>query len=213
MVSLISPEENSYSFLLWPKMMTATSTEQRTESSCAFLNRPPLRLRKVLVHGVISFMFLGGGEDQSIIHRTVSIILDRLNLNLSAAHHELSGRTYCVYRDMSPRLSPSRKLPKYPIRQIRKKAGADRTMESETSSGTRNGNQSRERRTETLMAATVSRYSGAGRSWYLISAANWSAVGCLLSIDLDDAGLRVLKIDRVGWRRVPLFSLRNNVGG
>lgn len=28
--------------------MTATSTEQRTESSCAFLNRPPLRLRKVL---------------------------------------------------------------------------------------------------------------------------------------------------------------------
>ena len=28
-------------------MMTATSTEQRTESSCAFLNKPPLRLRKV----------------------------------------------------------------------------------------------------------------------------------------------------------------------
>ena len=48
MVSLISPEEKSYSFLLWPKMMTATSTEQRTESSCAFLNRPPLRFRNVL---------------------------------------------------------------------------------------------------------------------------------------------------------------------
>lgn len=48
MVSLMSPEENSYSFLLWPKMMTATSTEQSTESSWAFLNRPPLRFRKVL---------------------------------------------------------------------------------------------------------------------------------------------------------------------
>jgi hypothetical protein len=29
-------------------MKTATSTEQSTESSCAFLNRPPLRFRKVL---------------------------------------------------------------------------------------------------------------------------------------------------------------------
>lgn len=47
MVSLMSPEENSYSFLLWPKMMTATSTEHSTESSCAFLNRPPLRFRNV----------------------------------------------------------------------------------------------------------------------------------------------------------------------
>jgi hypothetical protein len=44
----MSPDENSYSFLLWPKMMTATSTEQSTDSSCAFLNRPPLRFRKVL---------------------------------------------------------------------------------------------------------------------------------------------------------------------
>jgi hypothetical protein len=48
MVSLMSPDENSYSFLLWPKMMTATSTEHSTDSSCAFLNRPPLRFRKVL---------------------------------------------------------------------------------------------------------------------------------------------------------------------
>lgn len=46
-VSLMSPDEYSYSFLLWPKMMTATSTEHSTESSCAFLNKPPLRLRKV----------------------------------------------------------------------------------------------------------------------------------------------------------------------
>lgn len=43
----MSDDEYSYSFLLCPKMMTATSTEQRTESSCAFLNKPPLRLRKV----------------------------------------------------------------------------------------------------------------------------------------------------------------------
>lgn len=43
----MSAEENSYSFLLWPKMITVTSTEQRTESSWAFLKRPPLRLRKV----------------------------------------------------------------------------------------------------------------------------------------------------------------------
>jgi hypothetical protein len=48
MVSLMSPDENSYSFLLWPKMMTATSTEHSTDSSCAFLNKPPLRFRKVL---------------------------------------------------------------------------------------------------------------------------------------------------------------------
>jgi hypothetical protein len=46
-VSLMSPDEYSYSFLLCPKMMTATSTEHSTESSCAFLNKPPLRLRKV----------------------------------------------------------------------------------------------------------------------------------------------------------------------
>lgn len=47
-VSLMLPDENSYNFLLWPKMMTATSTEQRTASSCAFLNRPPFRFKKVL---------------------------------------------------------------------------------------------------------------------------------------------------------------------
>lgn len=46
--SRISAEEYSYSFLLLPKMKTATSTEQSTESSCAFLNRPPFRFRKVL---------------------------------------------------------------------------------------------------------------------------------------------------------------------
>lgn len=43
----MSPEEYSYSFLLCPKMITATSTEHSTDNSCAFLNKPPLRLRKV----------------------------------------------------------------------------------------------------------------------------------------------------------------------
>lgn len=47
MISWISDDEYSYSFLLCPKMMTATSTEQRTDNSCAFLNSPPLRLRNV----------------------------------------------------------------------------------------------------------------------------------------------------------------------
>ncbi len=86
----MSPEENSYSFLLWPKMITATSTEQRTDSSCAFLNRPPLRLRKVLVDVAISLMCMGQRLG-SYIHGTISIILDRFDLNLSAAHHEHSG--------------------------------------------------------------------------------------------------------------------------
>jgi hypothetical protein len=87
-------------------------------------------------------MFLDGGEDLSIIHRTVSIILDRLDLNLSAAHHELSRRMYCVYQVMFPRISASCKLPRYPTRQNPMKADADRTMVSETSSRTRNGDQS-----------------------------------------------------------------------
>lgn len=43
----MSHDEYSYSFLLWPKIMTATSTEQRTASSCAFLNRPPFRFKNV----------------------------------------------------------------------------------------------------------------------------------------------------------------------
>lgn len=71
-------------------MITATSTEQRTDSSCAFLNRPPLRLRKVLVYVVVSFVFMGRRLD-GYIHGTISIILNRFNLNLSATHHELLG--------------------------------------------------------------------------------------------------------------------------
>lgn len=46
-ISLMSDDEYSYSFLLCPKITTATSTEHSTDSSCAFLNRPPLRFRKV----------------------------------------------------------------------------------------------------------------------------------------------------------------------
>lgn len=47
-ISRISVEEYSYNFLLLPNIKTATSTEHSTESSCAFLNKPPFLLRKVL---------------------------------------------------------------------------------------------------------------------------------------------------------------------
>jgi hypothetical protein len=47
-ISPISLLEYSYNFLLLPKIITATSTEQSTESSCAFLNKPPLRFKNVL---------------------------------------------------------------------------------------------------------------------------------------------------------------------
>lgn len=106
-VSLISPEEYSYSFLLWPNIMTATSTEQSTESSCAFLNKPPLRLRKVLwksvaaqnyrvrcfefekgtiVAGADGLCFARIGGENVNLHRTISIILDSLDLYLSPTH-------------------------------------------------------------------------------------------------------------------------------
>lgn len=62
--------------------MTATSTEQRTESSCAFLNNPPLRLRNVLESGQFSDRDHAGRH----LHRTIPIILDRLDFNLSSAH-------------------------------------------------------------------------------------------------------------------------------
>ena len=112
MVSFISPDEYSYSFLLWPKIITATSTEHRTESSCAFLNRPPLRLRNVLfqesaqafhkdAHVIICIMQRGllrmeswfafemedaVGNSRLYLHGTISIIFDGLDLNLSASH-------------------------------------------------------------------------------------------------------------------------------
>lgn len=65
---MISDELYSYSFLLCPKITTATSTEQSTDNSCAFLNSPPLRLRNVtlrfrssrLYHG--SIRVTGGGR-------------------------------------------------------------------------------------------------------------------------------------------------------
>jgi len=56
----MSHDEYSYSFLLLPKMKTATSTEQRTLSSCAFLNRPPLRFKKVLRKEMVSESFATG---------------------------------------------------------------------------------------------------------------------------------------------------------
>jgi len=78
----MSPEEYSKSFLFCPKMTTATSTEHNTDNSCAFLNKPPLRLRKVLEEAV-SFVSLTRPVH---LHRAVPFILDRLDLNLASSH-------------------------------------------------------------------------------------------------------------------------------
>lgn len=96
-------------------MMTATSTEQRTESSCAFLNRPPLRLRNVLQEVIsnglkvvqqaiamrVMMWSLVAINHQRVhqdraqrsfrnrlldLHRAVSVILDGLDLDLAPAH-------------------------------------------------------------------------------------------------------------------------------
>ena len=85
----MSPEEYSYSFLLWPKMMTATSTEHSTDSSCAFLNKPPLRLRKVTdLCGRSQYDGArGSGRGRvSATHAPVAVVLDGLDLDLAAAH-------------------------------------------------------------------------------------------------------------------------------
>lgn len=86
MVALMSPEENSYSLLLWPKMMTATSTEHRTESSWAFLKRPPLRLRNVLRVGQRQSRWRLWRARRGGLHGAVAVILDGLDLDLAAAH-------------------------------------------------------------------------------------------------------------------------------
>jgi hypothetical protein len=82
----MSPDENSYSFLLCPKMMTATSTEQRTDSSCAFLKRPPLRFKKVLDNVSNKSQEAHGVEVG--VHGAVAVILDGLDLDLSTTHDE-----------------------------------------------------------------------------------------------------------------------------
>ncbi len=85
----MSIDENSCSFLLVPapKMMTATSTEQSTESSWAFLKRPPFRFRKVLgAEHTVSWgreRSVRGGES---LHGAVPVILDGLDLDLPATH-------------------------------------------------------------------------------------------------------------------------------
>lgn len=50
----MSVDEYSYSFLLLPKINTATSTEHSTDNSWAFLNRPPFRFKKVLLGACVS---------------------------------------------------------------------------------------------------------------------------------------------------------------
>lgn len=82
-------------------MMTATSTEQRTESSCAFLNKPPLRLRKVLqgrgCELVIEVEVRGGAAlapaAKGYVHAAVAVILDGFDFDLSASH---GGWCVCV---------------------------------------------------------------------------------------------------------------------
>jgi hypothetical protein len=64
-------------------MMTATSTEQRTESSWAFLNRPPFRLRKVteLRQGQWQCAGSSTGAGSSI---PIAVVADGLDLSWNA---------------------------------------------------------------------------------------------------------------------------------
>jgi hypothetical protein len=72
----MSADEYSYSFLLLPKMKTATSTEHRTESSCAFLNKPPLRFRNVTERLRSSLMALISILRRPILTRTAGREVD-----------------------------------------------------------------------------------------------------------------------------------------
>lgn len=63
--------------------MTATSTEQRTASSWAFLKRPPFLFKKVLSR---SQRLIGGSRTTQAIHGAVAVVLDRLDLNLPSSH-------------------------------------------------------------------------------------------------------------------------------
>jgi hypothetical protein len=79
--------------------MTATSTEQRTDNSCAFLNKPPFRLRKVLIRALLVNVYANDGTASRVdesrrtcyLHRSVPVIFDRFDLNLPATHGCLSG--------------------------------------------------------------------------------------------------------------------------
>lgn len=75
-------------------MKTATSTEHKTESSWAFLNRPPFRLRKVLEDVDISSStcrreWAQGNGFGDNIHGAIAVISDGLDLNFSSTHFEL----------------------------------------------------------------------------------------------------------------------------
>jgi len=94
MISLMSDEEYSYSFLLCPKMMTATSTEQRTESSCAFLNRPPLRLRKVTELRWESVGVRGWMKAWWAYRAPVAIVAYRLDLHVPSVSTRLAYGTW-----------------------------------------------------------------------------------------------------------------------
>lgn len=73
-------------------MKTATSTEQRTDNSWAFLNKPPFRFKNVLKArkarkvSVESQRETWVGKREEALHRTISVILDGFDLNLSSPH-------------------------------------------------------------------------------------------------------------------------------
>ncbi len=94
----ISDDEYSYSFLLLPKMKTATSTEQSTESSCAFLNRPPLRFRKVLWVGNRLSVFSAflcarcrDGSESTYTERFLSSLIALISIFLRPILNQMAG--------------------------------------------------------------------------------------------------------------------------
>lgn len=65
-------------------MTTATSTEQSTESSCAFLNKPPFLFRKVLDKEAVRIDRAKIIRQAGVrgIHGAIAIVLNRLDLDL-----------------------------------------------------------------------------------------------------------------------------------
>ena len=67
--------------------MTATSTEHNTDNSCAFLNKPPFRLRNVLIANKAVRLVRIVVEEISL-HRTIAVIFNGLDFNLPPTHRD-----------------------------------------------------------------------------------------------------------------------------
>lgn len=67
-------------------MTTATSTEQSTDNSYAFLKRPPFLFKKVLTK--VSRGRLGISVVEGALHRAVPLIFDGFDINLPATHRD-----------------------------------------------------------------------------------------------------------------------------